>query len=373
MKTLESVRTPGNEVKNRLVIVFGGDFRQLLPVLQDGSLDECFNYSIVDKYKEGEIDFLTLTYNHRTDRDEVVFREHLMNIGRGEGYEEKIDNYRTRVKLLNGIKKARSVQALVDAVFPNTDINNYKSWVMSAIVAPFNSAVREINSKMLDKLKGNRKIYKAVNTADENADLTNKEIVDAMQESMAQVDEPGLQKQLLILKVGAKVIINKNINQRFRLCNGTPGIVTQMDDHVITIRRIEPNGELGEEIDIVRTNTKRRANAKDKKMLGFTRCQFPLELAFGMTIHKAQGQTLNKLGIYLNAPVFSPGQLYVALSRVRRASDIIVYNPDQSDIIENVTHPNVTKVLNELENPNGNQIIVEEDNQLNVEEEIMEI
>ena len=51
-----------------------------------------------------------------------------------------------------------------------------------------------------------------------------------------------------------------------------------------------------------------------------------------MTVNKSQSQTMAKVGLYLPAPVFAHGQLYVALSRVGRLDDLRVSFPDQSSI-----------------------------------------
>ena len=67
----------------------------------------------------------------------------------------------------------------------------------------------------------------------------------------------------------------------------------------------------------------------------FKRKQFPIRLSFAMTVNKAQGQTIPNVGVYLPEPVFSHGQLYVALSRATARSNIKILvlppNADEGD------------------------------------------
>lgn len=60
----------------------------------------------------------------------------------------------------------------------------------------------------------------------------------------------------------------------------------------------------------------------------FKRLQFPIRLAFAITINKSQGQSLDVCGINLELPVFSHGQLYVACSRVGKPSVLFIYASD---------------------------------------------
>ncbi|KAI8555142.1 hypothetical protein RHMOL_Rhmol05G0151400 [Rhododendron molle] len=74
-----------------------------------------------------------------------------------------------------------------------------------------------------------------------------------------------------------------------------------------------------------------------------TRRQFPVSLAYAMTINKAQGQSIKFVGVDLHTPVFSHGQLYVALSRCTSFDRINVLIPEEAiDSTTNIVYLEVS-------------------------------
>ena len=121
----------------------------------------------------------------------------------------------------------------------------------------------------------------------------------------------------LRLKVGAQVMFTRN-DQHKRWANGTLGKVTKLtkDEISVTLN----NGETyvvpccSWESYSYDYNKEER---KMKKELTGTFTQYPLRLAWAITVHKSQGMTFDKLSLDLSRGMFAAGQLYVALSRVR--------------------------------------------------------
>lgn len=137
----------------------------------------------------------------------------------------------------------------------------------------------------------------------------------------------------LVLKKGARVIFTQNDSEG-RWVNGSLGTVEAFDEEIVRVRMdVGPNGDTGEIEDVARATwpqarwqwneTTRQMEVKEE----FKYVQFPLAPAWALTIHKAQGMTLDSVEIDLGRGAFAPGQTYVALSRARSIEGLRLARP----------------------------------------------
>ena len=136
---------------------------------------------------------------------------------------------------------------------------------------------------------------------------------------------------MLRLKVGAQVMFLKNDPAR-QFVNGTIGKVVQLDADSIVVEVEEQGG--GRQIEAERMEweiLRYKPSLEDPQKIETetigTFVQFPLRLAWAITIHKAQGKTFDRVVIDLGRGAFEHGQAYVALSRCRSLEGIVLKQP----------------------------------------------
>lgn len=133
----------------------------------------------------------------------------------------------------------------------------------------------------------------------------------------------------------------RNLNQSDGLCNGTRLIISEIGETIIKAH-IMTGTHAGESVLIPRITL----SLKNTKLpFVLERRQYPIKVCYAMTINKSQGQTLETVGIYLKAPVFSHGQLYVAVSRVTSKKGLKILIEDEHGNCTNKTRNIVYKEI----------------------------
>jgi PIF1-like helicase/DNA helicase Pif1-like protein len=358
-KCFKDIMKNENTLFGGKVVVLGGDFRQILPVVVHGSRNDIVSCSLKNSYIWNQVYIRHLTINMRAlsgspnepKERQQEFVDYLLRIGDGIEKTVKIpmggNTFEELVEVKSRmVSKSTNLNDFIDEVYPNiSNIEIDSDYATErTILTAKNEDVDVINEKILKKINGNEFVYYSADEVAVSYDQSNSNLNNILPvEYLNSITLPGIPPHKLTLKKGSIIMLMRNLNPSLGLCNGTRLICKSFASHLIEadivtgVHRCEK--VLIPRICFIPSDT--------ELPFDFKRRQFPIRPAFAMTINKAQGQTMKFVGIYLPHPVFSHGQLYVALSRVSSENNVCImvegdkYNVSNKTFTKNVVYTEI--------------------------------
>jgi hypothetical protein len=278
-------------------MVFVGDLFQLEPVLSSATDKEI----IMEDYDTDKPFFF---------KAKVFGRLRLPSIEFKKIYRQDDETF---LRVLNNIRNGLIDYSDLEMLNKRTQFSAPKDDMVITLTS-VNKTANEINRLRLAEIDEQVHTFKADILKDFKADK-------------APVEE------MLSLKKGAQVMFCRN-DPSHRWVNGTIGVISRIDDEniFVTLRDEEEY-----KVDKVTWESNSYKYDKSKRELqknvNGTFTQYPLRLAWAITIHKSQGMTFDKMVLDLSSGIFSDGQLYVALSRVKTLDGLYLTKPIQASYI----------------------------------------
>ena len=325
-------------------VVFAGDYRQTLHVIPRATRGKIISTTMFNTEWWESTTIFHLTRNYRIqpadDPENIEFAQYILDIGNncgpvysGATYSSRLSKsvvipskYMLPCDLEDG--STVNILKLIQWVYPDirkrvsvsvdyrtlTTLAIGPDFTSRAILTPKLEGVKLINNEALQLMDGTPTTLcscdKALQKINETQYPTH--FINTMLDHVS-----GMPPHQLVLKIGSPVILLRNCDQARKFCNGTKLIVLKINRRLLTLRRVKALHDI-----IMLPRWKLQATGSTPFMCA--RTQFPVKLAFAFTKHKAQGQGIDKCGIFLPASVFAHGQLYVGMSRATNAKNIKV-------------------------------------------------
>lgn len=310
-KVLKAIKDP-TKAFGGVQIIFVGDFFQLPPIIKQGEATKFFAF-MGNSWKEARP--LTCYLEEQFRQTDEVFTKLLLAIRENnidEMHVEILEELKRKTFKKLGIKEEKVIDennyeeevVVLDEEILNINKSDGKINLDILELHSHNKNVDEINITKLNLIKGKEFVYKMITVG-------RAQLVEGLIRNC-------LSPEILKLKVGAKVIFTKN-SMEGEYVNGTLGKIIELENFFIKVQTSS-----GKMIDVKQEDWKIEEDGKIKAKLS----QYPLRLAWAITVHKSQGMSLDEAIINLG-DTFEYGQGYVALSRVRTLEGLYLksYNP----------------------------------------------
>ena len=268
-------------------MIFFGDFFQLPPVEKEEEMHYCFESPV---WTELNLKNILLKDNHRQSEENFI---------------KALSNMRTNSLTEGDIKLFNARELPFDSdnsnilhIFStNEEADNYNQRMFNALEAPVVEFMAQDSV-----LRGKSYV---------SSGLTQRE------ETILEIFNKSCRAEKLIqLKLGARVMLLVNSDFKTGLINGSCGVIKAFNEDSITVEF--ENG-------IIKDIEPERFEYYYNDKVMATREQYPLRLAWAVTIHKSQGMTLDSLYVDCKR-IFERGQAYVAMSRVKTLSGLYLEN-----------------------------------------------
>ena len=316
------------------LILVSGDFRQLLPVIERANRAKIVTHTLKNSATlwDEHVVTLRLRENMRVknemakhpDDSELKgklqdYEQWLLKLGEGRlPSEGKIDD--SNIIEVPSEMCLDSKDEVVDAVFDDFEANigdadYFKSRIL---LAATNEIVNEINDEMVERIPGDLHTFRSIDSV---GDLDSQTMFPT--EFLNSLSLSGLAEHELKLKVNTVVILMRNMDIKAGHCNGTRYLVKHIGQYRLVLHKLDAKeGDKNKMLILPRIPMRYGGVSFPFEL---TRLQFPLKIAFALTINRAQGQSAIKCGILLPKNVWTHGQIYVAFSRCGNPNNVFVW------------------------------------------------
>jgi hypothetical protein len=221
-----------------ITVVFGGDFRQTLPVVPKGTPEQIVAQCLKESPLWRGMQKLRLARNMRLQGDPEMaeFATWLLEVGEGDN----IPHNQTGADInFKPSMRVASHDTLIDKIYENLSTPNHANdqyFKNCTILTPWNDDVIILNKKILAKFPGESKTYHSADKVVYEAGVDDERLGTLSSEYLNSLNSGSVPLSKLELKVGCPVMVLRNLARAQGICNGTRGIVTQMGTRVLEIK-----------------------------------------------------------------------------------------------------------------------------------------